>query len=657
SDEERETWGFMKVMFNEDGTARTKLLSHLGFSAPVEESDTLNNDASEHVNTLGLDESTAIREGASGYQESAPFGNDNGEDFFDNLSSPKAETPLSKTKDEFVNEETLKETHPETDGQEEIHDSSFDDAVQRALVVGDYKGAVAQCISANRLADALVIAHVGGGTLWDNTRDQYLKTCSSPYLKVVSAMVNNDLMSIANTRPLKSWKETLALFCTFAQSEQWAQLCDTLGARLMVAGDATAATLCYICAGNIDKTVEIWSRNLAKDQDGKPYVERLQDLMEKTIVFALATGQKRFSASLCKLVEKYAEILASQGLLTTAMEYLNLLGTEELSTELIILRDRIARSIEQDKEVEETVTYENRQVQTGPTYGDQSSYGVVDASQHYYPNTAPSQFQQSVPSSPYGVNYQQQPTVSYGRGYNPPTTYQATSQPNAPQPSMFVPSPAPPAQTGNFFPPPVNTQPPAKFVPTTPPLLRNAEQYQQPSTLGSQLYPGSVNPSYQGVPPGVPSFGANTSHVPTPAQKMSQVFNPTPPTRGFTPISSSGVQRPGMNLVQPPSPTQPVPVQPAAPAAPPPTVQTVDTSKVPAQQRPVIATLTRLFNETSEALGGGPRKREIEDNSKKLGALFAKLNSGDVSKNAAEKLVQLCQALDIGDFGTALQIQ
>lgn len=68
--------------------------------------------------------------------------------------------------------------------------------------------------------------------------------------------------------------------------------------------------------------------------------------MEKTIVFAFATGQKRFSDSLCKLVEKYSEILASQGLLTTAMEYLNLLGTEELSTEITILRDRIARSTE-----------------------------------------------------------------------------------------------------------------------------------------------------------------------------------------------------------------------------------------------------------------------------------------------------------------------
>lgn len=80
-----------------------------------------------------------------------------------------------------------------------------------------------------------------------------------------------------------------------------------------------------------------------------------------------------------------------------------------------------------------------------------------------------------------------------------------------------------------------------------------------------------------------------------------------------------------------------------------------------AQQKPVIATLTRLFNETSEALGGSranpAKRREIEDNSKKLGALFAKLNSSDISKNAAEKLVQLCQALDHGDFATALQIQ
>lgn len=70
-----------------------------------------------------------------------------------------------------------------------------------------------------------------------------------------------------------------------------------------------------------------------------------QDLMEKTIVLALANGQKQFSASFCKLVEKYAEILASQGLLTTALEYLKLLGSDDLSPELTIIRDRIALSM------------------------------------------------------------------------------------------------------------------------------------------------------------------------------------------------------------------------------------------------------------------------------------------------------------------------
>lgn len=82
---------------------------------------------------------------------------------------------------------------------------------------------------------------------------------------------------------------------------------------------------------------------------------------------------------------------------------------------------------------------------------------------------------------------------------------------------------------------------------------------------------------------------------------------------------------------------------------------------MPAHQMPIVTTLTRLFNETSEALGGSranpAKRREIEDNSKRLGGLFVKLNSGDISKNAADKLLQLCQALDNGDFGTALQIQ
>ncbi|KZV19562.1 hypothetical protein F511_13448 [Dorcoceras hygrometricum] len=265
-----------------------------------------------------------------------------------------------------------------------------------------------------------------------------------------------------------------------------------------------------------------------------------------------------------------------------------------------------------EKESEKTVTYENTQLQTGTTFSvDQSNHGSVDASQLYYQDIAQPQIQ---PAIPYVENYQQQPSMTIGRGYSAPPTYQPI------RPNIFVPS-----------------------------------EVTQPQV-------GPANPSYQAGPPGIAPYVGNTSQVgPVPGQSMpQQVMAPTPQSRGFIPVNNSVVQRPG---IQPSSPTtQPASVQsPVTPAAPPPTVQTVDTSNVPAQQKPVISTLTRLFNETSEAMGGSranpAKKREIEDNSKKLGALFAKLNSGDISKNAAEKLVHLCQALDKGDFSTALQIQ
>ena len=47
----------------------------------------------------------------------------------------------------------------------------------------------------------------------------------------------------------------------------------------------------------------------------------------------------------------------------------------------------------------------------------------------------------------------------------------------------------------------------------------------------------------------------------------------------------------------------------------------------------------------------------MEDSSKKLGALFWKLNSGDVSEVVGTKLLQLCQVLDAGDFVTATHLQ
>uniref|UniRef100_A0A0D9X2E6 Sec16 Sec23-binding domain-containing protein n=1 Tax=Leersia perrieri TaxID=77586 RepID=A0A0D9X2E6_9ORYZ len=663
SDEERETWGFLRVMFEDGDVARTKLLAHLGFNPPQEPaSDSTDQLDKTLADTLNLDHGTTADASES------QFLVDNGEDFFNNPQPSEAsfaEESVS-TNGQQIEQEMPVNVEPS--------DPSVDKSIQHALVVGDYKGAVNQCLAANRMADALVIAHAGGSALWESTRNQYLKNTISPYLKVVSAMVGNDLMSLVSTWPLNAWKETLALLCTFARKEEWNVLCDTLASRLLGVGDTLAATLCYICAGNIDKAVEIWSRDLKSEDGGKTYVDLLQDLMEKTITLALATGHKSFSASLSKLVENYAELLASQGLLKTAMEYLKLLGSDEHSHELAILRDRIAFSTEE-------LFFPENHAATSSVHGSsinssvyptvQSSYSTPDPTQNLYQGTP----QYTVPSNSY-ADYQQQPNTAYG-------TYNSTYQ--SPQPTqMFVPSNTTPViPQPNVTPAPVPQQTVKAFTPTNLPGLKNPEQYQQP-TLGSQLYAGANPPytsgqstPYQSVPPTtyhqprssaqfqtVPPAPPAVSSASVPGTIPGQMF-PGPvannPTSRFMPSNNPGfVQRPGLSPVQPSSPTQaqgqPQPV--VAPPAPPPTVQTADTSKVSAELRPVIATLTRLFDETSKAMGGSQvKKREIEDNSRKIGALFAKLNSGDISPNVSSKLIQLCSALDSSDFATAMHLQ
>jgi protein transport protein SEC31 len=47
----------------------------------------------------------------------------------------------------------------------------------------------------------------------------------------------------------------------------------------------------------------------------------------------------------------------------------------------------------------------------------------------------------------------------------------------------------------------------------------------------------------------------------------------------------------------------------------------------------------------------------MDDNSKRLGALLWRLNEGGVSPHVAAKLLQLCAALDAGNYAGAAQIQ
>lgn len=693
SEEEREIWSFLKIMFEDQ--ARTSLLSHLGFALPkAEESkreelansvELLNSEIAEKLD-VSNGELRAVDEdlGFMGASKLAGQGEvmDDGADFFNNLSTPKgAISPqlVPEAQKEAVTDSVVSHEGEQEDGL--VEEDDCEQALRRALVIADFKVAVRQCLSEDRMADALVLAHVGGSELWEETLAAYFRKHCRPYQKVLAAVVSHDIGNLVNTRPLSAWRETLALLCSYAGSLEWTLLCDALAARLDAAGLSQAALLCYICAANTEELARLWYRDVLSNSSSAAFAKELQELMEKIVVLALAKGEKRVTPALSRLVASYAELLASQGVVRAAMDYIGLVPPEESPEDLIILRDRIA-SIKPE-EVQYTyaessqggfpaptasapVAVEKLQDNVFSQYNPQqpSSYAT---SNMYYGTGA---FAEPPQASGY-PNYA--PPSQESRGMFLPTPPQAIDRPQPP--SMYQPSFAPPP-TSSFTPiDPASaggsSAPQAPFLNRGPPLS-------QPTTfLPAGTPPLSSNPPSTGVGEWTndPYYQRSFQPTPVPQTPPTMMFpGPTSAStqtpRGFMPVSAPraplmqqqpGTITPGMQPQSPSSLSPPrAQAMPAAPA-PPVTIQTVDTSNVPADLKPVVATLTRLYNETTEALGGAravqAKKREIEDNSKKLGGLFEKLNKADISPNARAKLVQIVQSIDTGDYDKAIKLQ
>ena len=84
-----------------------------------------------------------------------------------------------------------------------------------------------------------------------------------------------------------AWRETLAMLSTYAPAQEWGALAGVLAARLSAAGDSAAATLCHVCAGDVDAAVGHW---LAALPAGKVAPAALHAVIEKAIILTHATG-------------------------------------------------------------------------------------------------------------------------------------------------------------------------------------------------------------------------------------------------------------------------------------------------------------------------------------------------------------------------------
>uniref|UniRef100_UPI0037E7B61A protein transport protein Sec31A n=1 Tax=Semicossyphus pulcher TaxID=241346 RepID=UPI0037E7B61A len=223
-----------------------------------------------------------------------------------------------------------------------------DGLITQALLTGDFEGAVELCLHDNRMADSIILAIAGGPELLEKTQKKYFTNTHSKITKLISAVVLKDWHDILQTCDLNNWKEALAAVMTYAKPEEFSSLCDLLGSRLEAAEDAqlrAQACLCYICAGNVEKLVSCWTR-----AQGGHCPLSLQDLVEKVVVLRRAveltqqSGAAAIGLLLAEKMSQYANLLASQGSLSTAITYLPD-NTNQVAIQQ--LRDRLSRALGQ----------------------------------------------------------------------------------------------------------------------------------------------------------------------------------------------------------------------------------------------------------------------------------------------------------------------
>ncbi|XP_050801074.1 protein transport protein Sec31A isoform X13 [Gopherus flavomarginatus] len=324
TDFEKNVWSFLKVNFEED--SRGKYLELLGYRK-----DDLGQKITSALNKENLVDGKleeALKESDQSVQS-------NGED-------------SQSTEEPFLGERTKEETEDLTSGKETFNISvsgDVDGLITQALLTGSFESAVDLCLHDNRMADAIILAIAGGQELLSRTQKKYFAKMQSKITRLITAVVTKNWKEIVQSCDLQNWREALAAVLTYARPDEFAVLCDLLGTRLENEGDnllQTQACLCYICAGNVEKLVACWT----KAQDGNSPLS-LQDLIEKVIILRKAVQFTRsmdadaVGALLAEKMSQYANLLAAQGSIATALAFL---PADTNQPKIVLLRDRLCRA-------------------------------------------------------------------------------------------------------------------------------------------------------------------------------------------------------------------------------------------------------------------------------------------------------------------------
>ncbi|XP_044896501.1 protein transport protein Sec31B isoform X12 [Felis catus] len=582
-----------------------------------------------------------------------------------------------------------------------------DGLLSQALLLGELGPAVELCLKEERFADAIILAQAGGADLLKQTQECYWAKKKSRISSLLACVVRKNWKDMVCTCSLQNWREALALLLTYSGPEKFPELCDMLGMRMEQEGGralTSEARLCYVCSGNVEQLVECWAKC---HQASSPLA--LQDLMEKVMVLnrslELLRGPDGVSSGPATTyrVTQYANLLAAQGSLATAMSYLPRDCTQPPIQQL---RDRLFHAQGSGVMGQQCPPFPFPRVVVGatPHSKETSSYRLGFQFSHQVPTPSlrPRIFTPLVtPLTPSHSSPYQSSRMHNISDYGSPGPQAAQPLPLGPgvRPALFEPPllreqkaqvPNPTGFPGTWPPPgpPPPMAPPDTIQPGSASLAETAQQlpllpvrlpglspmsFQSPAPPVS--FPVTHPPGGPGAPcsNALPTTGLSTvppgpqdslKNAPVPRtnlqrKKLPETFMPPAPIT--TPVMSLTSEPRGVLSSQPSVPG----VGHAPPGAPgelslqrlqqrPP--EKVERKELPPEHRSLKISFDKLLRRCSLSATDLKTKRKLDEAAQRLECLYEKLCQGTLSPHVLAGLHEVARCVDAGSFEQGLAV-
>ncbi|XP_019314691.2 protein transport protein Sec31B isoform X3 [Panthera pardus] len=683
---EKMLWQFLKVTLEQD--SRVKFLKLLGYSK-----DELQKKVATWLKSdLGLGESP----------QSEGDDHNNRQQVFCSQASKHITEEASASStffDELVPQSMTPWEIPITE--------DTDGLLSQALLLGELGPAVELCLKEERFADAIILAQAGGADLLKQTQECYWAKKKSRISSLLACVVRKNWKDMVCTCSLQNWREALALLLTYSGPEKFPELCDMLGTRMEQEGGGaltSEARLCYVCSGNVEQLVECWAKC---HQASSPLA--LQDLMEKVMVLnrslELLRGPDGVSSGPATTyrVTQYANLLAAQGSLATAMSYLPRDCTQPPIQQL---RDRLFHAQGSGVMGQQCPPFPFPRVVVGatPHSKETSSYRLGFQFSHQVPTPSlrPRIFTPLVtPLTPSHSSPYQSSRMQNISDYRSPGPQAAQPLPLGPgvRPALFEPPllreqkaqvPNPTGFPGTWPPPgpPPPMAPPDTIQPGSASLVETAQQipllpvrlpglspmsFQSPAPPVS--FPVTHPPGGPGAPcsNALPTTGLSTvppgpqdslKNAPVPRtnlqrKKLPETFMPPAPIT--TPVMSLTSEPRGVLSSQPSVPG----VGHAPPGAPgelslqqlqqrPP--EKVERKELPPEHRSLKISFDKLLRRCSLSAADLKTKRKLDEAAQRLECLYEKLCQGTLSPHVLAGLREVARCVDAGSFEQGLAV-